>query len=267
MVDIEYDSDEDAWVYYKFKYAGKITIDDKHLYKAKNRLVCDFDYSDINNMRSVEKGNKELKIITLAGDCIFNFNACKYTKFMDIIKRGSKDKTQKEEIKEKLEKCRCSHHSKSNISLIPVTGALNNVKEQLYLKNSQLFVYGIGGVPRNRFDRGDTFIYALNQFYEQRKELKKDDGTDYILKIGTFLSNSIFKNSLKGMNFSILYDFLNQFKSTDHYCSVFYNFDAEMTYKMIESGKNDISTAQELRAYTNFVFKEVYDVKNSFTFH
>ena len=61
------------------------------------------------------------------------------------------------------------HHSNDNYVLLPKTGALNNVKGNIYYhedKKSFKIYNNVGRPPQCRYDRPDTFIYFLSKFWE-----------------------------------------------------------------------------------------------------
>lgn len=70
---------------------------------------------------------------------------------------------------------------------------------------------------------------------------------------GVFFANSIFKESLKGNNFSVLYDFMNQFDKVEDYCKLFYNIDDKLVESMIKSGEKEITNIQNLFNYIELV--------------
>ena len=60
---------------------------------------------------------------------------------------------------QELEDCNALNYSIYNLSFMPVTGALNNFKGTNRLMNEE---------NGQKLDRGDKFIYRINDFYENK---------------------------------------------------------------------------------------------------
>lgn len=241
-MNFEYDSDKDRWEYYKKSYTD-IIIDTDMLFTRKNRLVGTFSVNKINTqikLEQVENKSKE-NCIELSGDCFFNFNEKKYERYMQIAQSS-------EELKKRLleYKNNC-HHSNANCVLLPVTGAINNVKGNVYFNNKQFKVYNrCGRPPMNRDDRPDTFIYILSKFWDIKAR-----GEWNLREAGLFLSNSVFSHSLNGENFAVIYDFLNSFNTLDKFCSLMFGIDENLVYKIKNNGKILITDIYSLEKYLN----------------
>lgn len=216
----EFDSDSspEAWDYFKV-FSGEI----KDLNLNSKRLIWKSETIDI------------------AGDCSFNFNGNKMKSFEKMQLEGLQ--------KLKLEVCQKMHHNLLNLDLIPVTGGMNNLKGNLkYDKENKILVHDFGRKPDNAHDRLDTFVTFIDYSLKKRNELKQN--TPCIKEIGEFFSNSIFTTSLKGENFGVLYNFMDNYENVYTYCKEFYNIDSRSFIdRLVESGKKPIEDAESLNDY------------------
>lgn len=212
------DSSPEAWDYFKV-FSGEI----KDLNWNGKRLIW------------------ERKTIDIAGDCSFNFNDNK----MESFKKMKLEDLQKL----KLEVCQKMHHNLLNFDLIPVTGGMNNLKGNLkYDKENKILVHDLGRPSKNMHDRLDTFVTFIDYSLKKRNELKQN--IPCIKEIGEFFSNSIFTTSLKGENFGVLYDFMDNYEDVYTYCKGFYNIDSKSFIdKLVASGKKPIKDAESLNDY------------------
>ena len=69
---------------------------------------------------------------------------------------------------------------------------------------------------RNRFDRFDTFIYELNNYYQGLSDVVLQASSD--------------------SNMQALKEFLDSFKDVYDYCKIFYFIDKNLVDEMIKSG-------------------------------
>lgn len=116
----------------------------------------------------------------LSGDCFFNFNSYKIRQLKKI---GGIDN-------KKLKQCSEMHHSIYNMVLLQTMGNMQKRKQQgLKLSNGEY----------EQLDRGDTFLYLLNEFYQN-----KDEG--------------ICSASTKS-NQDMLKEYLNYFKDVNDYAT------------------------------------------------
>lgn len=239
----EFDSDNTRWKYYKSKYS--FVADINELYDSGSRIIGNFTYTKKDDKVLLNQVNKSCNnnSIELAGDCFFNFNDKKIELFKKI-------RDIDEETIKLLDLCHKNHHSDENCVLIPRTGALNNVKGNIYYNEYFKVHNKVGRPPINRYDRPDTFIYFLSEFWNFKKSKTND-----LKIIGKYFSNSIFSHSLCGSNFEVLYDFLNQFENTAEFCSMFFNMDSEMTDEMIKNGKIPITNKESLNNYIKSALK------------
>ena len=198
------DSSPKAWEHYK-----KVYSDSNYL---KPMFENDFIYSGNeylrliryikNNMPDARTKKHEI-YMEFGGDCDFNFNAKKVKVFKEKIY---------EEDKELLEICSKNHHMLHNFSLMPRTGALNNIK-------------GSG------YDRFDTFIYRLNDFFINEE--------------------SNLRNRLsKSTNGKILISFLESFENIYDYCDNMYFLKSKSFVEyLIVRGNSDLKTKDDFRKY------------------
>lgn len=227
----EFDSDSspEAWDYFKV-FSGEI----KDLNLNSKRLIWKSETIDI------------------AGDCSFNFNGTKMKSFKKMME--SFEEIKLEDLQKKLEVCQKMHHNLLNFDLIPVTGGMNNLKGNLkYDKENKILVHDLGKPPKQKMhDRLDTFVTFIDYSLKKRNEIKQNiPYTKEIIKdTGKFLSNSIFTKSLKGENFEVLYDFMDNYENVYTYCKKFYNIDSiSFIDRLVESGKKPIEDAKSLNNY------------------
>lgn len=139
----------------------------------------------------------------LSGDCFFNFNSNKIYKFKKYD--GIDEK--------KLEECSKMHYSIYNMVLLQTVGNMQKSKQQgLKLSN----------VEYEKLDRGDTFVYLLNEFYE--------NGNDEILQS----SSKNNKESLK--------EYLNSFSLEEYCCEMLQIDDYDFIKKLINNGGKKIDS-------------------------
>ena len=231
LPDLVYDANEEQWANY-IKIYPTFNINPQKLYldTSKTRLVGRFKYSagnitDTISITHINENESQDMTIVLSGDCFFNFSKEKIDYFKINIK------SMKEETSKRLDS---------------VTGAMNNVKGKAYfLKDGTLAISGNGRRPFNAYDRPDTLIYMLDQFYSKKEEKLS------LYDAGLFFSSSIFRDSLNGMNFSEYYNFMNSFNSADDFCRVLFKIDSDFTKRMIDSGKKPIKSEEDLLNYLN----------------
>ncbi|WP_028504895.1 hypothetical protein [Ruminococcus sp. FC2018] len=193
LPDLVYDANKKRWEYYNKIYPS-FKINPKLLYRNTNktRLVGRFKYSngDLQNAIEIEhiskkqhlkKSKKEWSIV-LSGDCFFNFSEKKINSFIKTIKPN------KEETLKLLKSCADNYLSDENCVLMPVTGAMNNIKGKAYFpKDDTLAISGNGRRPSNAYDRPDTLIYMLDQFYSKKKKSYRYTMQDYSLAAASFV--------------------------------------------------------------------------------
>ncbi|MGN9066133.1 hypothetical protein [Ligilactobacillus agilis] len=229
------DSSPEAWDYFKV-FSGAI---EKSNWNGK-RLIW------------------ERETIDIAGDCSFNFNGTKMESFEEILQKPKLEVCPKTKLevcpKLKLKVCQKMHHNLLNFDLMPVTGGMNNLKGNLkYGQENKILVHDLGKPPKQKMhDRLDTFVTFIDYSLKKRNELKQNiPYTKEIIKdTGKFLSNSIFTTSLKGENFGVLYDFMDNYENVYTYCKEFYNIDSiSFIDRLVASGKKPIEDIKSLNDY------------------
>lgn len=213
MERIEKDFDERAKEFYNAYYPGRIEEADK---KDK--------YYFVHN--KVE--------ILIKGDTCFNLslhlkNSKKWTLFGSIIK--DEEKSELDFLENTLEKLR---YSPMNISIMPQTGGLNNIKQS------------IGN------DRFDTFIWLMNQYYTGLEVL--------ILNAGS--KNMHIENRKR------LKKFLDSYDDVYDYCKDIYGIDTGYVNKLIKHGKKPIISPTDYYEYIELALEfwekrmEQYSIKD-----
>lgn len=202
------DSSDKAWEYYKHVYKDEKEKCDKRL-EFLNKLNGDgkidtkYQLKKKSNRLIAETIDKTIPIPDFAGDTMFNFKHGKYSSF---IKVSGIDTNQ-------LVRCAKNHHSLLNFSLMPKTGAMNNVK---------------GCWP----DDPCNFFVKLNKYLCIPKPIRSESIS--IIFKDTF---EIF-NHATYLNLPVIKNFLDEFVSLDDYCKTFYNIDK--TYKYLELSKENV---------------------------
>lgn len=218
---IDFDACVERWKYYQKRYPN---------------LEIDLEKVRFPGKDKSGRGKWKYDYIELSGDCFFNFNDKKLDAFMRNIQCET-------ETAIKLHECAMRHYSNENCVLMPVTGGLNKVKGKIYYKENHFIVAGVGRPTDRCYDRPDTFIFYLNDFFVQKKKNWN------ILSAGKYLSNSIFKEALQSFNYADLYSFLDGFEDVYDYCDFFYGMDDKFVDRMIDEGKQPISVDKDLRRY------------------
>lgn len=109
----------------------------------------------------------------LSGDCYFNFNSLKINKLKEISGIDIK----------KLKECGNMHHSIYNMVLLQSVGNMQARKQHgLKLFNNKY----------ENLDRGDTFLYLLNEYYE--------NGNEEILAASTKQNKNVLREYLESFN-------------------------------------------------------------------
>lgn len=213
----EYDRCQDAIALYSKVYEKAIS-------------ECKINEADLNKgIRNFKfQGNKSIEV---SGDIDFNFKMKHVRYFIDIIDNGKSEmaETQKTDLKNRLIGLHNLTYHPDNISLLPRTGALNNIKKSL------------GN------DRLDTFLFALKIYYEEGI-------TSFILSGAggmnpPFIAN---RNELK--------EFLDSFncgsnnsESIYNYCKQMYHIEKELVNDLCSSGSKPIDTPERVDKYLKLV--------------
>lgn len=192
------------------------------------------DHSRFNRLCVLEKTTsiEEYKCVEyiepanrFTGECDFNFNEKKYELFRKIIGNDSI-------VINKLSKCKEMHHTLVNFSLLQAVGNIQKFKGM------------------NRFDRFDTFVYELDQFYSGLNTNVLSSASEY--------------------NKSALISYLNCFNDVYDYCKSIYFIDnRSFVDKIISQGSMPIKTCDDVVRYMNLAeeywrFKEFYFLRNEF---
>ncbi len=220
--DENFDTSSEIWKMYKkiykwskyWNFENKENNPDKRKYAKLNKEG--YEYYKID---------KEAEKIQISGDIIFNFKSVAYQKCKKILETGLKtaSESDKEKIKKKLKYCVDHHYSKENCALLISTGKLQQLKNN------------IGN------DRGDTFIWALNQYFIGKSELILNESTaENVNYLRQFLNSFIDKG--------------NPSESIYKYCEDFYNIDnRDFINRLIYSGSKTIDTVDRVCEYINLV--------------
>lgn len=236
----EPDSSPYAWKYYKV-YASHILVGELIRTKGSNRLKSKAKFKGIE--------------FEVAGDCSFNFKLGK-TYFEKIIEKDSKtEKDTALRVKVILEDAASKHHELQNFGLMPVAGGLNNLKGSLKIKDNKVMVHDIGKRPASALDRLDTFIFFLDYSFKMMKSLSSLENKVDLKKVGEFFSESVFTTSIKGENFSILYDLITSFEDIYEYCEIFYGLKrstkthTQLIDRLVRNGNQPISSVDDIEKY------------------
>ena len=170
----------------------------------------------------------------VGGECDFNFNEGKKTLFEEIIKNDSNAAEEsKNEALEKLDECAKMHHNLLNFSLMQAMGNLQRVK------------------GRDKFDRFDTFVWKLSEYYSIEKEqrLAKDP--------------AVLKKATKDENKNDLIQYLDGFVNIYDYCrQVYFLDDEKFVNEVIAQGQRPINNCIDVIRYMTLAeefWKKKYD--------
>lgn len=248
----EIDSSKEMWKYYNYIYS-KHNFSVVDMFDFKN--VC--TYSEkidkeqtkglIRNLAYIKTENNDNnikkfgKMISLGGDCDFNFKSNKRRLFKKIIRNSKLDKKNEEKLIEKLDKCGLMHHNKLNLSIMLTTGGMNNLKGNTYFDEGTIKYNNDKNnkVLKNiSYDRLDTFIYCLNDFFETKGK------NDFILKASSE-RNKPYLQAYLNDKFNDVYD----------YCNKIYFIDKEFVDELIENGEKSIKNYKDLNRYMDLAMK------------
>lgn len=233
QTDREYDSSALVWEMYRIIYEGGMLSNVFEIKKYNPKIkrnyaeiqVKDCKSSiykifsgDVWNAMSKPKGTRA----SLSGDVIFNFTysknkSCQFYIYKNWINQDQ-NPIRKNKYLNLLNKCRSMHHSFENCALMLQQGNLQNAKQ------------GIGK------DRGDTFIWALDEYYKGKSEMVLNHATQ--------------------QNSGILREFLNYFDDVYEYCEVFYNItDKGFIDRLIQSGSKALDSADKVENYIDLALR------------
>jgi len=235
----EKDSSIDAWNYYRKIY----TVEHWPLIKMFDlENICTYEEKEKKPPKRIKRylayikkeyiNNEFHSRFSLGGECDFNFNNYKKKEFEKLIETASN----KKKLKEQLEECHLMHYNKLNFSIMLRTGGMNNFKGQVYFEEGNI-KYKKGEWHKYAFDRLDTFIYCLNEFFE---------GTENSL----ILDGSTFTNR------PYLKRFLETFENIYDYCRIIYFIDeVRFVDELIKNGNKPIETVDDLKQYMDLAIK------------
>lgn len=220
----EYDVSDDIIKWYQEIYEGE---DGLGSYFELEK-PCDGERKYFK-MKENSMFNDYAKQMEISGDIIFNFSekGLKGQSRYEILKKYIEDISDADLKKiyiNKLDYCRDHHHSKENCSLMPKQGNLQDSKQ------------GIGN------DRGDTFIWALDNYYE--------NGVEILFNLATYENKRILINYLETIRTT------GKHQSVYNYCKLFYNIDdTRFINELIEFGCKTIDTEFRARRYIDLTLK------------
>lgn len=194
--------------------------------EAKELFKSIYRISEKKVKLNYKYGKNEDDIIEISGDIDNNFKMNKLHYWFDMIDNDSKcDQENKDRVKDKLVFLHEITYHPDNISIMPVSGGMNNIKADL------------------GFDRIDTFLYCLQQYY---------NGLDSIFLNHGFprMPYTHPRNDLK--------KFLDSFGEGEeglyNYCQKVYHVsDKEFVKRLCESGKKAILNTEDIDDYLNLV--------------
>lgn len=193
----EFDVSEIAWETYRLMYTENLPIDFQICDKKRKYISEKFKY----NTSISEK-------INFSGDTDFNFTLGFAHSRLECYEKLIETSNNPKMYSDKLNLLKQLTYSIVNISIIPRTGNLQSVKQ------------GIGN------DRLDTFIWALDEYYNGNSNL--------------LLNHSSFEN------IKLLQSYLNMFGNIDNYCNAIYHINDSLVHEMITLGKQTIDSPEKV---------------------
>lgn len=219
----EYDVSAEVWEWYKTVYNGEEGLsyyfDLENPHNKEGRA-----YSKTHVNIFLDDNAKQMEI---SGDIIFNFSkkGLKGQSRYDILKKyiqGIVEEDLRNLYIKKLEYCEAHNYSHENSALMPKQGNLQNAKQ------------GIGN------DRGDTFIWALDEYFE--------NGLEILLNHATYENKKILISYLETLRKS------GKHKSIYNYCKLFFNItDTRFIDELMELGSKTIDSELRARRYIDLV--------------
>lgn len=195
-------------------------------------MTYELFYGEIFNIITDSSGRKTSMLhigdedIAVSGDTDFNFGPgwsnSIFNKFKGYLSEIPDDF--KKQYNSRLEKCKLLYKTIVNISLMPQSGNLQLVKS------------GVGN------DRFDTYIWALNSYYEGE--------TSLLFNRATFQNTKTLKN------------YIDEFKNypgdpIQQYCHKIYGIPigSQLVDELILSGKEAIDSPERVIDYMNLAYK------------
>lgn len=195
-----------------------VNISDDNSVDAKKFYIMIYD-CELLPWGVIEIDNEETPI---SGDFIFNFNETKISYFNSIIESDSSANENKKKCKALLNKLSKLYNNVLNMTAYPVTGGLNNIKQN------------IGN------DRFDSFVSALYLYYQGYDSLILDSGS----------INMCFPNRKLLQKFLDKYKGENAEQSLINIMNFLYQIDNEELIKeLINNGKKALTTTDDIINY------------------
>ena len=214
-------------VFSKIRDIHNIKVDDingDNSEDAKKFYIMIYDY-ELLPWGVIEIDNEETPI---SGDLIFNFNKTKISYFNSIIESDLSANENKKKCNDLLNELSVLSENILNMTAYPVTGGLNNIKQN------------IGN------DRFDSFVSALYLYYQGYDSLILDSGS----------INMCFPNR------KLLQKFLDKYKGENAEQSLIkiMNFlyqidDKELIKELINNGKKALTTTDDIINYCSLAIE------------
>lgn len=198
----EFDCNADALSLYKAVYGNKII-------KCNSKSGLCYEYAPGNT-------------IDLKGDIDFNFKAIHLLYLQNLLIEG---RTEEKEISNVLWNMmnNLTYHP-DNISIMPVTGGLNNTKKS------------VGN------DRLDVFLLALKLYYQENG-------------YPSLLLSSGKQSLVYWSDINVLKEYLDSFDGLYDYCDKVYHINEELVDQLCESGRTPIDSAKRVKKYIELAWK------------
>lgn len=176
------------------------------------------------------KQNTE-SLYEVSGDIDFNFKLNKIRWLVNTIEQFSGDEQNKRLI-DRLYTFNNLIYIPNNISMMPVTGGLNNIKET------------------HCMDRLDSFVYLLSLYYKGEKGL---------------ILNA---NGTAHANKKELEKYLDSFIGINTYCKEIYHIDDKLVDKLMISGREILDSVKKIEVYLDLAVefwkqKEIFYIKST----
>lgn len=229
------------------RHADRCDYSWKNLYKpvySSMEFWKNTDFSKVSNSGYIFYNNTECSI---SGDVFFNFKKGiktkkyqKYEYFEELLRRDFSGDRLIESLK-KLDYCNQMFHSFHNFVLLPVPAGLNNFKgTSSFIEENFHFL-----------DRPDKLLYLMNQYFKERNEdncIFSSAAGRKSKKYSAEENTIILKKTLK--------DFLDTFDTFDDFCkNLFLIEDKEFIKKLVENGKKDILTGEDVENYMDLAIE------------
>ena len=231
------DSSKEAWEFYKKKYENSNwkLLDNFDFNCIKTRYEKDGHYINDTRKKLWLKDDSELKdslgdLFCFSGERVFNFESQEY-RLRQIIENSQCESNKKEVCLRLLGLCEKFYYSKYNLSLLPVTGGLNNLKGSLFFDDKGFINFSKDKQSRKQLDRFDTFIFVVNEYYKNNNKL--------LLSYSEYTANK-----------KCLIEFLIHMNDVYDFCNKLYQVDdRKLIDILIENGKKDIITIDDVEKY------------------